>query len=71
MLSEYIKKKRLENNLSQSDVANAIKVHSRVYQRWEAGEFIPNAENLFNLIDLLNLDVNVVKELIVKQKIEQ
>lgn len=68
MLSEYIKEKRLESNLSQIEVANSVNVHLRVYQRWEAGEFIPSAKNLFDLIDILHLDQFKVRKLIQNKK---
>lgn len=63
-LGEYIKNKRLEKNISANKLATDFNMATRNIQRWELNESLPNAKYIFMLIDYLDLDLNVVKEIL-------
>ena len=71
MLSEKIKKYRLDNNLTQLDLANKLFVSRNAVSKWERDEGHPNIDslkliskhfnvsidNLLNEEDLINLSL--------------
>ena len=56
MLGQILKQKRLENEMSQTDVAVAVGVSLNAYQLWERGASKPNAGNWLKLKKVLDLD---------------
>ena len=54
--SETLKYYRNRLNLTQQELANAIGVQLRTYQKWEKGDTIPDGYNLIRLMNYLNID---------------
>lgn len=50
-----IKKIRIEKGISQENIATALGVSTATVSRWESGEFIPRAEKLVRLAELLGV----------------
>ncbi len=46
---ERFKDLRLENNLTYVKLAEILKVSNNTVKRWELGERLPNAENIYNI----------------------
>ncbi|MBQ8546698.1 MAG: helix-turn-helix transcriptional regulator [Clostridia bacterium] len=49
---KYFRKNR---RLKQQEVADAVGVQLRTYQKWEKGETVPDGENLIRLMNYLNI----------------
>lgn len=58
-LAEKIKKKRLEVNLTQQAIAQAIGVSTQQYQKYETGKNNISANKLFLIAQFLNVDLNI------------
>lgn len=54
-ISERLKQLRLENNKTQKDVANFLKMTVRSYQRYEYGTREPPIENIKRLVIYYNV----------------
>lgn len=54
--SEALKYYRNRMNATQQEVANAIGVQIRTYQKWEKGDTIPDGYNLIRLMNYLNIE---------------
>ncbi len=63
-IGEKLKELRLENNLTQSDVANILKIGQPNYSRYESGEREISVESLCILADYykVSLDYLVGRE---------
>jgi transcriptional regulator with XRE-family HTH domain len=57
--AEQLKHHRALCGLNQIDVARAVKVELRTYQRWEAGERMPYKRHILALANALDVDVQV------------
>ncbi len=57
-----LKQFRLSKGMTQQDVALAIGASVRTYQKWEAGETIPDCQNLIRIMNWL--DISYVQQLI-------
>ena len=56
-LAKYLREKRLENEMSQSELAHSLKnVHVQFVSNWERGLCAPPGHSFQKLIDVLNLD---------------
>ncbi|MFL5754401.1 MAG: helix-turn-helix domain-containing protein [Bacteroidia bacterium] len=55
-----VKKARLENNWSQTELAAKVDMDMRTIQRIERGETNLRFHNLYSLIDVLDIDPNSV-----------
>jgi len=53
---------RMANDLNQEELSNKINVHPGTYQKWELGTRMPNAKDLFKLIDVLEIDIKYVQK---------
>lgn len=53
--NEAIKYHRKYNNLTQKEVADIIEVSLRTYQKWEAGQTIPDGNSIIRLLQLFNI----------------
>lgn len=51
-----LKKFRKNKGLKQQDVADAVGVQLRTYQKWEKGDSIPDGYNLIRLMNYLNIE---------------
>ena len=58
MLSEKIKKYRLDNNLTQLDLANKLFVSRNAVSKWERDEGYPNIDTLKDLAKLMNVSID-------------
>ena len=56
--AEILKELRIENNLSQMDVAKAIGVSQAAIARWESGQQIPNIEYLVKLVNYFGVSAD-------------
>ena len=53
-----LRQARIEKNLTQQAVADAIKVELRTYQRYEQGSREPSFATLVVLADILNVSID-------------
>lgn len=58
MFNIQLKKIRKEKNLTQADVANALNITVRQYQRYESGEQTTTLDNLIALADYFNVSLD-------------
>ena len=56
--NERLKQLRKERKVTQSDVASALGVTMRQYQRWESGEQTTVLENLIALADYFDVSLD-------------
>lgn len=66
-LKEIIKKLRIENHMSQQELANELGVTRQTIVKWEKGKNIPDMTNLINISKVFNIPLN---ELISNQDVE-
>ena len=59
-LKENIYKLRIQNGLSQEQLAEKLEISRRTVQNWETGKSVPNAEILFMLSKLFNTSVDIL-----------
>lgn len=57
-ISEKIKKLRIENNLSQNDLARALNVTRVAVSKWELGKSLPTIDNLRLIANLFNVQLS-------------
>ena len=57
---EVIYNLRIQNNLSQEELAEKVFVTRQAVSRWETGETIPNTETLKLLSELFNVSINTL-----------
>ncbi len=57
-IGEKIKELRIENNLSQSKLANAIEVSQKAIDFWERSINEPKASYIIKLVKFFNLTFN-------------
>ena len=60
IIAEKIKKRRMELNLIQKDVANAIGVSTQQYQKYETAKNNISAGKLFQISQVLDIDVGLL-----------
>lgn len=59
MFSEIsLKKRRLEKDLSQVEIAEMLKINKSSYSSWESGRAKPNQKNLVALAEILDVEVS-------------
>ena len=58
MFHIQLRKIRKEKNLTQSDVANALNITVRQYQRYESGEQTTTLDNLIALADYFDVTLD-------------
>ncbi|HFI0401678.1 TPA: XRE family transcriptional regulator [Streptococcus suis] len=52
-----LKQKRIEKNLSQTCMANQLKINRASYCKWETGKNIPNQKHLISLSSILKVPI--------------
>ncbi|MDD2371622.1 MAG: helix-turn-helix domain-containing protein [Firmicutes bacterium] len=57
-LAENLKKIRKENNLSQEQLAEELKVSRQAISKWESGNTYPEMEKILQICNKFNLDIN-------------
>ena len=63
--AENFRNARLAANLTQQQVADALKLNRSAIAHYETGDSMPNARNLQKICELLNITLN---ELLFEQK---
>ena len=63
-----LKIERVKKNLTQEAAAEKIGVDIRTYGRWERGETEPEEENKKKLAALFNMNVEVLDEMVWREK---
>ena len=53
--AERLKELRIENNMSQSDLARVLKISPACINRWETNQRIPNIESIIPLCALFKV----------------
>ena len=57
-IGAFIKELRMENNLSQNDIAKELNIGRENISKWENGKAFPDASNLILLSDILHVTVD-------------
>ena len=56
--AQRLKELRIENKMTQSQLAKLIGVHQSMIVRWESGECEPTVSNLFKLSETFDCSVD-------------
>lgn len=57
-IGKFISKKRKEKNITQSELAEILGITDRAISKWENGICMPDASNILELCDILNITIN-------------
>ena len=57
-VGEYIKKKRKEKNLTQTDLAEQLNLSFQTISKWETGNALPDTSILLSLSEILDVSVD-------------
>lgn len=57
LIGKYIYQKRVENNLTQQELADKLYVSDRAVSKWERGLSIPDIEIIVKLSEIFNVNV--------------
>ena len=57
-IGKFIKEKRKEVNLTQSDLAERLGVTDRAISKWENGICMPDSGIIYELCKILNITIN-------------
>ncbi len=60
LFREKLKIYRVDNNITQSELANKLFISRTLISKWENGVVYPSAENMEKLAKLMNVDVNTL-----------
>lgn len=55
LIQELLKIRRIDNNFTQEQVANLLRVTTQAVSKWETGQSMPSIDNLLYLSDLYNV----------------
>lgn len=58
MLPERLKKLRLEQNLTQKQVAQSLNITQQAYGQWETGKLNPKRETIQMFADFFNVSID-------------
>ena len=59
-LGKLLQSVRLDNKMSQQDVADRMKVSRSTIANWETGRRVINIDDLFKLCEIFNIDPNIL-----------
>ena len=59
-VGQYLKEKRLEKNLTQSELGEKLFVSDKTVSRWETGNTLPDASLLPQLADILGVTTDEI-----------
>lgn len=57
-IGRFIQKKRKEQKLTQSELAEKLNITDRAISKWENGICLPDASIMYELCELLNITIN-------------
>lgn len=57
-IGKFISNKRKEKNITQSELAELLGITDRAISRWENGICMPDASNILELCNILNITIN-------------
>lgn len=57
-IGKFIKQKRKEKNITQSELSEKLNVTDRAISKWENGVCLPDASNMPELCKILNITIN-------------
>lgn len=57
-IGRFIQKKRKEQKLTQSELAEKLNITDRAVSKWENGICLPDASIMYELCELLNITIN-------------
>lgn len=57
-IGEKIKQKRLEENITQKELASKMNISSQLVSKWETGESVPLLEYIEKLCEVFNVDIS-------------
>ncbi len=58
LIGKHIKKLRIENNMSQEELASKLFVDRTLISKWENGKLIPETKNIVSLSKLFNTTID-------------
>lgn len=64
MLNRYLKKYRLDNNMSQVEMAKKLKTSQSYYSRLESGKEKPGIQLIKRISELLKLEPSFIRSLL-------
>lgn len=67
-IGEFIKTLRIENNMSQTDLANTLNISRQSVYKWERGINIPDSSTLVLLSEIFKVTID---ELLLGKKIKK
>ncbi len=67
-IGKFIKEKRKEKNITQSQLAEKLNITDRAISKWENGISMPDASIIKNLCDILDITIN---DLFCGEKVDQ
>ena len=59
-LGKLLQSVRLDNKMSQQDVADRMKVSRSTIANWETGRRVINIDDLFKICEIFNVDPNIL-----------
>lgn len=57
-IGKFIKEKRKENNITQTQLAEKLNITDRAISKWEKGNCMPDSGIIVELCDILNITIN-------------
>lgn len=57
-IGEFISLKRKEKNITQSELAERLNITDRAISKWENGICLPDASNMLDLCNILDITIN-------------
>lgn len=57
-IGKFISNKRKEKNITQSELAELLDITDRAISKWENGICMPDASNILELCNILNITIN-------------
>lgn len=57
-IGKFISNKRKEKNITQSELAELLGITDRAISKWENGICMPDASNILELCNILNITIN-------------
>ena len=59
-IGKYIKKLRLEQSMTQQELANKLNISFQAISKWETGETLPDISIILDLCDILNITADML-----------